>query len=37
MQNPNAEAFERGNYMRILQSWRPRVAPPPIRSSGGAQ
>jgi dihydroorotate dehydrogenase (fumarate) len=37
MQNPNAEAFERGNYMRILQSWRPRVAPPPIGSSGGAQ
>ena len=30
MHHPNAEAFERGNYMRILQSWRPRVTPPPI-------
>jgi dihydroorotate dehydrogenase (fumarate) len=35
MQIPNAEAFERGNYVRILQSWRPRVTPPPIRSPGG--
>ena len=34
--NPHAEAFERGNYMRILQSWRPRQAPPPMRSSGGS-
>ena len=24
---PHAEAFERGNYMRILQSWRPRSRP----------
>jgi dihydroorotate dehydrogenase (fumarate) len=36
VQNPHAEAFERGNYMRILQSWRPRQAPPPMKSSGGA-
>lgn len=27
IRNPHAEAFERGNYMRILQSWRPRSAP----------
>jgi dihydroorotate dehydrogenase (fumarate) len=30
MQNPKPEAFERGNYTRILQSWRPRSAPPPL-------
>jgi dihydroorotate dehydrogenase (fumarate) len=34
LQNANADAFERGNYMRILQSWRPR--PTLKRSSGGA-
>ena len=22
---PNPEAFERGNYMRILQSWHPKT------------
>ena len=37
IQSPNAEAFERGNYMRILQSWRPHVTPPPMRSPEGAQ
>ncbi|HYN10865.1 MAG TPA: dihydroorotate dehydrogenase-like protein [Vicinamibacterales bacterium] len=29
IQNPKADAFERGNYMRILHSWRPRSAPHP--------
>jgi dihydroorotate dehydrogenase (fumarate) len=28
-QNPKSEAFERGNYTRILHSWRSRSAPPP--------
>ena len=23
--SPNPEAFERGNYMRILQSWHPKT------------
>ncbi len=23
--NPNPEAFERGNYMRVLQTWHPKV------------
>jgi len=32
IRNPHAEAFERGNYMRILQSWRPRsAASPPVK------
>jgi len=32
IRNPHAEAFERGNYMRILQSWRPRSSPlPPMK------
>jgi dihydroorotate dehydrogenase (fumarate) len=31
LQHPHADAFERGNYMRILQSWRSRApAPPPV-------
>jgi dihydroorotate dehydrogenase (fumarate) len=25
LHTPNADAFERGNYLRILQTWRPRV------------
>jgi dihydroorotate dehydrogenase (fumarate) len=33
--NPHAEAFERGNYLRILQSWRPRQASPSIKMPGG--
>jgi dihydroorotate dehydrogenase (fumarate) len=33
LQSRNAEAFERGNYMRILQSWRPRGASRAIKSS----
>jgi dihydroorotate dehydrogenase (fumarate) len=33
MRSPNAEAFERGNYMRILQSWRPRSASSAMRPS----
>ncbi len=36
MRIPNAEAFERGNYLRALQSWRPRSASPLVhRQSGG--
>jgi dihydroorotate dehydrogenase (fumarate) len=27
LQSSESEAFERGSYMRILQSWRPRSAP----------
>jgi len=38
MHTPNAEAFERGNYLSVLQHWRPRSASPVLhRSSGGGQ
>jgi dihydroorotate dehydrogenase (fumarate) len=30
---PHAEAFERGNYMRILQGWRPRSNARAVKSS----
>jgi dihydroorotate dehydrogenase (fumarate) len=38
LRTARAEAFERGNYIRILQSWRARSAPPLLnRTSGGDQ
>jgi dihydroorotate dehydrogenase (fumarate) len=38
MRTSHAEAFERGNYMRILHSWRSRSARPQLdRTIGGGQ
>ena len=38
LRTAHAEAFERGNYMRILQSWRSRSARPPVnRTIGGGR
>ena len=31
LHSPNPEAFERGNYLRVLQTWRPRQPGWPVR------